>query len=206
VVLNNPAGNRAAEAQYYYAECLFQQKLYVEAELEYERLLRRWANTEHLVEARYRSVQCLVEQSPKYYHDQGITGEAVDELQQFIDDFPDSEYVDEAEKLIDELRFKIARKYYEAGRQYLKWEESESARLYFNRVLTLYYDTELADQARLGMVISFLIEEDSVGAQAYLEESLERFSSLKLLKEAENFIARAQEGKFDLAFYQRLYK
>ncbi len=54
VVLNNPAGNLAAEAQYYNAECLYQQKLYVEAQVEFERLLRRWAQSQHQGAARYR--------------------------------------------------------------------------------------------------------------------------------------------------------
>ena len=35
VVLNNPAHDLAAEAQYFYAECLYQQRLYVEAQLEF---------------------------------------------------------------------------------------------------------------------------------------------------------------------------
>ena len=90
VVLNNPAGNLAVKAQYYYAECLYRQKNYVEAQIEFERLLRRWVDSEHMVEARYRIVQCLVAQSPSYYFDQNTTLDAINELQLFIDDFPDT--------------------------------------------------------------------------------------------------------------------
>lgn len=206
VVIKNPAGNLAAEAQYYYAECLYQQKQYVEAQVEFERLLRRWAGTEHLVEARYRIVQCLVAQSPSYYYDQKATLEAIDELQAFIDDFPDSADRDAAEKLITELRLRIARKYYESGRLYLKWRQPPPARVYFDTVLSKYYDTAYADEARVGIVVSYILEEDLEGARTYLEENGARFTDQALKEEAHRYIDMARKGKFDLSFYIRLYQ
>ncbi|MFB0516012.1 MAG: outer membrane protein assembly factor BamD [Candidatus Neomarinimicrobiota bacterium] len=206
VVINNPAGNLAAQAQYYYAECLYQQKQYVEAQVEFERLLRRWATTEHLVEARYRIVQCLVAQSPSFYFDQKTTLEAIDELQAFIDDFPESAYREEAETLITELRYKIARKYYESGRLYLKWRRSPPARIYFDMVLSQYYDTPYADEARVGIVVSYILEEDLEAARVYLNENDAKFTDPELRAEAERYVDMAQQGKFDLDFYIRLYQ
>ncbi|MFC1480782.1 outer membrane protein assembly factor BamD [Candidatus Neomarinimicrobiota bacterium] len=206
VVLNNPAGNLAAEAQYYYAECAYQQDQFVEAQLEFERLLRRWASTTHMLDARYRIVQSLVSQSPKYFYDQETTTASINELQLFIDDFPDTEYRVEAEELITQLRFKIAKKYYESGRQYLKWRQSDAARIYLETVIAQYYDTELADEARVGMVISYIIEENPVGAEEYLSEESENFTDALLKEEAEHILAQAQLGKFDLRYLKRLYK
>jgi outer membrane protein assembly factor BamD len=206
VVLNNPAGNLAAEAQYHYAECQFQQKQYVEAQIEFERLLRRWASTEHLIESRYRIVQCLVAQSPPYYYDQRATLDAIDELQAFIDDFSESTQRLEAEELITELRLKMARKYYESGRLYLKWRRPEPARLYFRMVLSQYYDTHFADEARIGMVISHIIGEELDAARSYLEENGTRFVSEKSRGIAQSYVEMAENGKFDLNFYIRLYQ
>ncbi len=208
VVLNNPAGSLATEAQYYYAVSLFQQKKYVEAQIEFERLLRRWSDTEHLVDARYHIVQCLVLQSPRYFYDQEATLDAVNELQAFIDDFPESTQREEAEVLIDELRLKIARKSYESGRLYLKWrpEGLPSARLYFEKVLSQYYDTAYADKARVGIVVSYLLQDDVEAARAYLEENEARFTDKELLSEVQRYIEMAQRGKFDLSFYIRLYE
>ena len=206
VVLNNPAGTLAAEAQYFYAECLYQQRQYVEAQIEFERLLRRWATTQHLVESRYRIVQALVAQSPNYYFDQRATDDAIDELQDFIEDFPDAPQRDEAEGLIGQLRSKIAQKYYESGRLYLKWQRTSPARAYFDMVLTQYYDTPYADEARVGTVVSYILAEDLAAAEVYLEENVAKFQEVSLLREAEHFIAVARAGKFDLAFYLRLYQ
>ena len=206
VVLNNPAGNLAAEAQYYYAECLYQQQLYVEAQIEFERLLRRWASTEYLVDARYRIVQSLVAQSPSYHFDQRSTEDAINELQDFIDDFPATPQRAEAEQLIGELREKMAQKIYESGRLYLKWRRTEPARLYFDTVLAQYYDTPYADEARLGTLIAYIIEEDLAGARTYLDENGARFQAQELRREAERMLEIAQAGKFDLAYYIRLYQ
>ena len=206
VVLNNPAGTLAAEAQYYYAECVFQQKQYVEAQIEFERLLRRWAGTEHLTESRYRIVQCLVAQSPSYYYDQKTTLDAIDELQAFIDDFPASPERLEAEELINELRLKVARKYYESGRLYLKWRRPKPARLYFEIVLSQYYDTQYADEAHIGMVISYIVGENLENARTYLEENSSRFVGAKSRATAQSYIDMAEAGKFDLNYYIRLYQ
>ena len=206
VVLNNPAGNLAAEAQYFYAECLYQQKQYVESQIEFERLLRRWATTRYLVDARYRIAQSLVAQSPSYFFDQRATQSAVDELQDFIEDFPATPQRDEAEKLIAQLRDKMAQKVYESGRLYLKWQRPAPARMYFDMVLAQYYDTQFADEARVGIVVSYIIEEELEAAEAYLEEHGADFNREELLQETAHFIETAKNGKFDLAYYVRLYQ
>ncbi len=206
VVLNNPAGNLAVEAQYYYAECIYRQEQYVEAQLEFERLLRRWAGTEHRVQARYRIAQCLVAQSPGYQRDQVATLDAIDELQSFIDDFPASEHRPEAEEQISLMRLKLARKHYESGRQYLKWRRLSSARLYFEKVLAQYYDTPYADQARVGIIIAYILDEDLKEAAAYHSAEKDRFRDHSIWEEAGDYIQQAREEKFDLALFKRLYK
>lgn len=206
VVLNNPASDLAAEAQYHYAEALYNQDLYVEAQLEYERLLRRWSATDYLVKARYRIVQCLVAQSPKYFYEQSATEDALEEMQAFIDEFPSTVERVEAESLMVILRMKMAKKLYESGRLYLKWERGSSARLYFEQVLGGYYDTPYADDARLGIVIAYIVEEDFKGAMEYLEATANKFESSARREEAEHFIAVARQGKFDLGYFMHLYR
>ena len=206
VVLNNPAGNLAAEAQYYYAECIYQQEQYVEAQLEFERLLRRWAGTERRAQARYRIALCLVSQSPSYHRDQTTTISAIDELQGLIEDYPESDFRPEVEEYITNLRLKLARKHYESGRQYLKWRRTSSARLYFEMILTQFYDTPFTDQARVGIIISYILDEDLDAAEAYHSTEQDKVTDKVLWEEARGYIERARADKFDLAFLRRLYR
>ena len=60
----------------------------------------------------------------------------------FIEDFPGSDHIYDAEDAIVSLRLKLAHKDYESGRMYLKLEEYESALIYFRSVLNNYYDTK----------------------------------------------------------------
>ncbi len=206
VVLNNPAGNLAAEAQYYYAECAYQREQYVEAHLEFERLLRRWAGTEHRSRARYRIALCLVAQSPSYHRDQTTTISAIDELQGLIEDYPESEFRPEVEEYIANLRLKLAHKHYESGRQYLKWRRTSSARLYFEMVLAQFYDTPFAEQARVGIIISYILDEDYDAAEAYHSTEKDKVTDDVLWEEALGYIERAKANKFDLAFLKKLYR
>ncbi len=178
----------------------------MEAKLEFDRLWRRWPATEHSNSARYRIVQCLVAQSPRYYYDQQTTLDAIEELQAFIDDFPDSEQREEAEQTIQELRLKIANKNFESARLYLKWDRPTAARLYLEVILSQYYDTPYADEARVAMVASYILEEDLAAAQAYLGEAGNNISDEALRREAEQFIELARNNKFDLRFYRWLYR
>ncbi|UCD38929.1 MAG: hypothetical protein JSW54_05480, partial [Fidelibacterota bacterium] len=92
------------------------------------------------------------------------------------------------------------------GRLYLKWRRMPPARLYFDKILSQYYDTAYADEARVGIVVSYLLQKDIEAAQAFLEENSPRFANEELQLEAQSYIDMAQQGKFDLSFYVRLYE
>ena len=203
VVLNNPAGVRVIDAQFHYAECLFHQKKYVEAQVEFERLLRRWSATRHQERARYYIAQCLVEQSPNYYHDQAATIEAISELQQFIEEYSTSEFVGEIETLIAELRAKLAQKNYESGHLYLKLEQYNAARQYFEQVLDRYYDTPFADPARVGTILAHILAGDMAAAEAFFQAQENEFTSEAELEDARRLISLGPGKKRGLQFFLR---
>ena len=53
------------------------------------------------------------------------------------------------------LRKKLAKKLYETGVLYMKMDEFEPARMSFNRVLDDYYDTDVVQEAHIGVIKSF---------------------------------------------------
>jgi len=110
------------------------------------------------------------------------------------------------EEYIASLRLKLAHKHYESGRQYLKWRRTSSARLYFEMVLTQFYDTPYTDEARVGIIISYILDEDLDAAEAYHTSELDKVTDKILWEEARDYIERAKENKFDLAFLKRLYR
>ena len=78
-------------------------------------------------EALFTSAMCSVNNSPEFSLDQQDTELAINDLQQFINRYPDSELVDSCNKIMDRLRFKLERKDFEGVKQYAKTEDYRAA-------------------------------------------------------------------------------
>ncbi len=108
------------DAQFFLGESYFLNKEYILAITEYDRLIRRMGFSEYVQKARWRICQCYVEQSPKYYHEQSSTERALSKLQEFLDDYPNTEFHEEALTTITNMRNNLATKLYESGRFFFK--------------------------------------------------------------------------------------
>ena len=78
-------------------------------------------------EALFLSAMCSVNNSPDHTLDQQETKLAINDLQQFIDRFPNSYLVDSCNHIIDRLHSKLVQKDYEAVLLYAKTERFRSA-------------------------------------------------------------------------------
>jgi outer membrane protein assembly factor BamD (BamD/ComL family) len=74
--------------------------------------------------------------------DQSETHTAIAELENFIEDFPLSPLIGEAEELLGKCRDQIAEKTYKNGEQYYKMGNHRSARVYLETVVTDYESNE----------------------------------------------------------------
>ncbi len=206
IVMNNPGSQMAVEAQYYLAESLFQMEKFIEASVAFEQYIRYSNNLEKIEKSRYRICECAIETSMSYQKDQASTMKALDLLQEFIEDFPMSEFVDDAYSKINEIRNKLARKKYETARLYLKLEEYDSALIYFNQVLENYYDTPMSDDARIGIIFTYILKGARDSAESYLRLNRNNFHSDEKLSEAEELLENTRSGKLTLREYIKLYR
>src|SRR5690606_36811705 len=78
-------------------------------------------------EAAYMSALCYYEGSMDYNLDQTSTELAINELQNFLNEYPTSERSRNISQLMDELRYKLEYKAYENARQYYKMGEYKAA-------------------------------------------------------------------------------
>ena len=76
---------------------------------EYDRLIRRMSFSPYVEKARYRICESYVILSPKYFRDQTYSEKAIEKLQEFIDDYPNSDKREEAQNNIKILRNKLSR-------------------------------------------------------------------------------------------------
>ncbi len=181
------------DAAFYLAESYFLNKEYILAISEYQRMIRRMPFSSYMERARYRICEGYQAQSPDYYHDQTYTIKAIEEIQEFLDDYPESEFKTDALAANRQLREKLGRKAYETGILYIKMDESEPARIAFREVVNNYYDTKYNKLAHLEIIHSYCIENDIESARTYLNEEALLFESEELKKQAEEYILESEK-------------
>jgi outer membrane protein assembly factor BamD len=206
LILNNPGSKLALDAQYYLAESMFYQKKYDESIVEYDRYSRFSDDFEKIESAEFKSCEASFILSNDYLHDQGAAAELMDKLQVFVEKYPVSSFIKDIESFFIDIRSRLAKKEYEAGRLYLKLEEYDSARIYFNEVISLYYDTIYSDKARVEIIFSFLLQENPTEAKTHLNLYKGKFIEEDRFNIAQNLINDLEEGNLTLSNYYRLYK
>ena len=78
-------------------------------------------------ECLFLTAMCSVQNSPEFSLDQNDTKVAIDNLQQFIDRYPESSLVDSCNHVMDRLLFKLEKKDFEAVKLYSKTQNYRAA-------------------------------------------------------------------------------
>jgi len=170
VVIRGTGSDLGDDSQYYLAEAYYRNEEYLLAVAEYEKLTRRMGFSPFVEDARFKICEAYRIESPKYYHDQEYTEKALERYQEFLDDFPNSPFIDDVVVSIEILREKLGKKVYETGVLYMKMEEYESAKMTFQQVIDLYYDTGIIYDAYQGMVMALAKNREIDEALAFLND------------------------------------
>ena len=155
------------DALFYLGESFFYSKEYLMAIAEYDRLIRKMPFSPFIEKARYRICEAYLTLSPKYFNDQTYSEKALEKLQEFIDDYPNSDERQKAELDIKQLRNKLSEKAYQSGVLYMKMEEYKAALLAFKQVVELYYDTDFIELAHLKTIACYIEKNEFETASNY---------------------------------------
>jgi outer membrane protein assembly factor BamD len=192
-------GQAEAEDLYYYtAYTNYRLKDYTSARYHFKQFAQTFPNSAKAEECRFMSAYCFYLDSPRYSLDQENTRKAVDELQLFVNLYPESEKAKEASDLIQTLRDKLERKAFANARLYYDMglnDDYKAAVIALENVLKDYPDTKYAEE------ITYLIiksqykyaekshprrqEERYSKVIDYYQEFVEDYPESKHLKEVE---------------------
>jgi len=128
----------------YYIYCLSNYKFedYYLAGYYFKRFIRQYPSSKHTEEALFLSSLCSVQNSPEYSLDQTETYNALDQLQIFIDQYPNSNRIDSCNTIMDELRGKLELKQFEYAKLYYKTQRYKSAVVALKETLTKYPESK----------------------------------------------------------------
>ena len=137
---------------------------------QYEQLESRIGFSPYIEKSRWRICETLMLLSPNFYHDQDSSLKAITQIQEFLDDFPNSEYSKDADKLINELRTRLAEKNMETGKLYIKLKAYDSAMTSYEVVVNEYYDTKFFNDANMEIIRCLVLLNKSDEAKQFLED------------------------------------
>lgn len=118
IVPNYRGKPQAEKLMYLYSNSFYEMKDFYTSGYQFERFASSYPKSEKLEEASYLAAKSYYMLSPLYTKDQKETKGAIEKLQEFINLFPDSQYVKDANKLIKELDFKLEKKAFEIAKKY----------------------------------------------------------------------------------------
>jgi|SRR5690606_32537180 len=121
-------GSKEAEkAQFYYAYSHYYQKQYILSAHYFKTFFETYSRSEMSEEAMYMHAYSLYLTSPVIDLDQSSTVEAMQAMQSFINQYPTTEYMDDATKIIDALQAKLEQKAFNNAKLYQKLSRYEAA-------------------------------------------------------------------------------
>lgn len=185
----------AEDLYYYFAYTNYKLKDYTTARYHFKTFADTYPSSPKAEECRYMGAYCFYLESPTFSLDQGNTIRAIEALQLFINLYPRSERVEEASKLIQDLRDKLEIKSYENAKLYFNIGDYKSAVIAFKNSMRDFPDIKYAEEMEFLTIKSQYLyaknsfeekqEERFLEAIQLSNDFADNYPSSKYLKEAE---------------------
>lgn len=194
-------GKPQAEKMFYmFAQSYYKTEQYYLSGYQFESFVSSYPRSEKVEEAAFLGAKSYAMKSPVYTIDQTDTHKAVDKLQAFIDNYPESQYLPEANARVKELREKLEKKAFEIAKGYNTIQDYKSALVALDNFVAdypgtpfkeaaLYYKLDSAYNLAINSIPSKMEERLNVAKNAY--SSLVKFSpNTEYKQKADNMLAK----------------
>ncbi len=201
---------QAERIMYYYADTYYQLEDYYLSGYQFERYAKSYPKSQKKEEALFKAAQSYYYLSPRFSLDQEDTDKAIEKLQVFINSYPESEKLKDANSMVTELRNKKEKKAYEIAKRYHHREDYKVAISSFDNYLVdypgspfrekvLYYKLESQYLLAVGSYED-LVEERLVSAQGFYK------NYKKYFKTEGEYLEQAEELGEDIKTRLEQYK
>jgi len=138
VVENSTYGPLASKAQYKLGLVLKEIGRHYEAEEAFNKVLTNYPDSEWSEPAKFQIANVRAMTSRGSDYDQGAAKEAKDKFEEFVKEYPDAVLSKKAEESIGQLKEKEAESHYNIARFYEKQQAFDSAKIYYEDVISNY--------------------------------------------------------------------
>ena len=144
------------DAQFLLADSKYRRKLYIEAAFEFQRYARRYPQANNVEEAEFKRIICFYHLSPRYELFQDFTKQALDAVELFFARHPNSSYTAELEGYRIQMRNKLAKKLYHAGKQYQRLRYYKASIVYYDYILSRYPESKYAEKGLFESIETYI--------------------------------------------------
>lgn len=168
---------QAQRIQFFFANTYLEIKDYYLAAYQFESFANSYPQSDRVDAAKFLAAKCYYLLSPRYSLDQKNTIEAMDRLQIFIDNYPQSEYMEEANVYIQELQTKLEKKDFEIAKQYYTIRDYKAAISATENFISSYPGTPFREDA---LYYKFLSSYE-IAINSIITKKLDRLNTTKEL-------------------------
>jgi len=183
------------------ADTYYQLEDYYNAPFQFERFLQLYSNSQKAEEAAYKSAASYFYRSPKYNLDQTDTRKAVEELQVYLNKYPEGEFTEEANEMAIELRVKLEKKAYEIAKQYHHTEYYKAAIASFDNFIVEYPGSPFREAAyyyRFDSAFKLAINSFEVLMEERLNTAKEFYESYKKYYPEGEYTPQLEESSMEI--------
>jgi len=185
---------KAEEVAWYFSRCQYEVGDLMLASFHFKEFYRTFPNSPHAEEALFKNAYCYFLNSPPSSLDQANTHSAIEEFQLFVNLFPESQRIAEANELVDKLRGKLEQKAFDNARMFYEIGEYKAAIQGFNNLAKEFPDSRHREEAAfLQMKSSYLLAINSIESKkqirfeqtrSYYKRFAEQFPESKFISQA----------------------
>lgn len=197
--------DKGEKIYYYWCYTNYYEDYLLTAAFHFKKFAKTYPNSEYAQDALFMSAYCNYLQSPNPTLDQTPTRMAIDELQVFVNTYPESPLVDSANSLVDRLALKLETKDFLNSKQYYTIKRYKAAVVALNNFMQAYPLSRYKEEAKLLILKSYYelainsIEEKKEerfdkGIEAYYD-FIDNFADSNRLNEAETIYAKLVKAR-----------
>ncbi len=197
--------DKAPELAVKYGDALYYSGRYPTAAGQYERYADAYALAPKVEYVKYMEGKSYAAMSATYARDQEYTDKAILRLQDYINKYPNGEYVKQSNEVIDALRFKLDKKAYEIAKNYHHRSAYIPAISALENFIAEHPGSEYQDDAHFYLLdseysyaiksISTQIESRLEVAKKYYDNFVRRYPESEYRAEADKILVKINEFK-----------
>ena len=194
--------------QFMVAQSNFNEKNYSIAGYYFDRFTKNYSKSSKKEDAAFLSADSYKLASPVFSKDPTDTNKALEAFQSFINTYPDSPKLEEANKHYQEIRYKLQEKYFQIAKTYYRTADYDmrnykAAIQAFDNLLSDYLGSEFKEEAlyyRLKCAHDFVLKSTDRRKSERIKDAIEAYEKLKrnfpetkYLEDSNNMLATLQK-------------